>query len=121
MNKKKIDSLYLQRFIESMEKDYEKWEMKHCAGAGWSWTEYHSPAYHSPDTENGGSNLIRFGFTLNIIGAALNGVWNWEIPFAVLNPFTITFWRFRKAKKKMMSYLKNKANQEHLQKLAKAS
>ena len=120
MNKKAIDKIYLQRFLESMENDYEKWTMTHCAGADWSWTEYYSPDYHSPDAEKGGSNRVRFGFSLNHVGAALNGVWNWEIPFSVLNPFTRTFWRFRKAQNKMRSFLKNKEKLEHLEKLEKA-
>lgn len=120
MNKKAIDKIYLQRFIESMENDYQKWTMTHCSGADWSWTEYHSPDYHSPDKEKGGSNRISFGFSLNHAGAASNGVWNWEVPFSVINPFTHTFWRFRKAQNKMRSFLKNKEKLEHLQKLEKA-
>jgi hypothetical protein len=120
MNKKEIDKIYLQRFMESMENDYEKWTMTHCAGADWSWTEYHSADYHSPDTEKGGNNRVRFGFSLNHVGAALNGVWNWEIPFSVLNPFSRNFWRFRKARNKMTSFLENREKLEHLQKLEKA-
>lgn len=119
MNKKTIDKIYLQRFMESMENDYEKWTITHCAGAGLSWTEYSSPDYHSPDTENGGSNRISFGFSLNHTGAAINGIWSWEIPFSVINPFTKTFWSFRKARIKMQRFLREKEKNEYLNNLEK--
>ncbi len=109
MKKKETDKLYLDKFIQSMENDYEKWKMNHCGGAGWSWTEYHSPNY---ENENG---RVSFGFSLNHTGAWIDGFFNWSKP--LLNPFSKTFWRFLSAKHKMKSHLKNKEKQEYLQKL----
>lgn len=109
MTEKEINKMYIDRFIDSMETDYQNWKITHCAGAGWSWTEYYSPDYKN---ENG---RVSFGFSLNYNGAWVDGHFNWRKPF--LNPFSKTFWRFRNAKRKMIEYLQNKEEQEYLQKL----
>ena len=110
MNEKKINRMLVDRFICSMENDYQNWRMTHCGGGpGWYWTEYHSPEY---ENENG---RISFGFSLNHTGAWIDGHFNWSTPFQ--NPFGKKFWRFRRAKLKMVEYLQNKEEQEYLQKL----
>jgi hypothetical protein len=109
MEKKQVDKLYINKFIQSMENDYERWEMNHCAAVDWSWTEYHSPNYENEE------GRVSFGFSLNHIGAWIDGYFQWSKP--ILNPFSKTFWRFRKAVRKMKAHLRAKEKQEYLQKL----
>lgn len=35
------------KLLESLEKDYDKWTIDHCAGYDMSWTQYESPKYGS--------------------------------------------------------------------------
>jgi hypothetical protein len=109
MKKEEIDKLYINKFIQSMENDYERWKMNHCVGVDWAWTEYHSPNYENEE------GRVSFGFSLNHDGAWINGHFQWSK--TLLNPFSKTFWRFLSAKRKMKSYLKSKEKQEYLQKL----
>jgi hypothetical protein len=109
MNKKQINELYIQRFIHSMEEDYQNWKMSHCAGPGWAWTEFHSPDYTN-DT-----GRISFGFSLNHVGAWIDGYFQWSLP--VRNPFTKTFWRFRRAKNQMKNHLREAEEREYINRL----
>jgi hypothetical protein len=109
MKMNEIDWMYVSRFIESMETDYMKWKMDHCAGAGMSWTEFHSPEY---ENENG---KVSFGWSLNHDGAWVNGCFSWPTPF--LNPLLKTFWRFRKARKFLKNYLEEKEVKEYREKM----
>ncbi len=106
---KGIDKIYFDRFLQSMENDYINWEMQYYFGADGSWTEYRSPKYTN---ENGD---ISFGFELCNRGAWVNGVFKWELP--LLNIFGKSFWKFRKAKLRMIKYLKNKERDEYLKEL----
>ena len=109
MKKKETDRLYLDKFIQSMENDYEKWKaVRHNSLSG-SWIEYHSPDY---ENENG---RVSFGFCLTATGAWVDGFFQWRLPW--LNPFSKSFWRFRRAKQKIKSYLQHKEQQAYLQKL----
>ena len=112
MKEKQIDKLYIDRFIDSMENDYENWKMNHYAGPGMSWAEFHSPTY---EKENGGR--LSFGWSSNHIGAWVNGYFSWKIPFAVLNPFNPIFWKFRRAEKRMKNYLRSKEKELYLDNL----
>jgi hypothetical protein len=109
MKKKEVDKLYIDKFIQSMENDFERWKMNHCGAADGDWTEYHSPAYENEE------GRVSFGFSLNHTGAWIDGYFQWSKP--LLNPLDKTFWRFRKAARKMKAHLRNKEKQEHLQKL----
>jgi hypothetical protein len=113
MTRKEINQMYMQRFIASLENDFQNWEMMHCGGGGpgYYWTEYHSPSY---ENENG---RVSFGFSLSHEGAWVDGTFNWSVPF--LNPFSKTFWRYRKATSEMKKWLQDKEEQEYLQKLNK--
>jgi hypothetical protein len=113
MTRKEINQMYMQRFIASLENDFQNWKMTHCGGGGpgYYWTEYHSPSY---ENENG---RVSFGFSLNHEGAWVDGTFNWSVPF--LNPFSKTFWRYRKATGEMKKWLQDKEEQEYLQKLNK--
>jgi hypothetical protein len=111
MTEKELNQIYLDRFINSMENDYEAWTMKHCAGPGMAWTEYHSPDYRNV------IGRLSFGFSLCNSGAWVDGYFRWSLPVSVSNPFTKVFWRFRSAQRTMKSYLKDKEKREHLEKL----
>ena len=111
MTTKQTNELYVQRFIHSLENDYQNWKMKHCAGPGLAWTEFHSPDYTN---DNG---RISFGFSLCNNGAWIDGYFRWSLPLSTTNPFTKTFWRFRKATRQMKRYLRNIEHQEYLAKL----
>ena len=108
-----INNYYVSRMIDSLEKDYDKWEMKHCSGADWSWTEYHGPEYKNEE-----GRRIRFAFTLNYNGAYVDGRMRWSIPFMVrFNPFSYQGRRLKKAAKRMKSHLRGKEKKEQLEKL----
>ena len=110
---KQIDNYYVSRMIDSLEKDYDKWEMKYCEGFDWGWTEYHGPEY-----KNEAGNSIKFAFTLNSDGAYVDGRMGWSIPFMVrFNPFSYQGRRLKKAAKRMKSHLRGKEKKEHLEKL----
>jgi hypothetical protein len=106
---KDINKIYFDKFLHSMKNDYMDWNMTHCAGADWSWTEYRSPNYTN---ENGN---LSFGFALCNNGAWVNGMFKWKLP--LLNIFSKSFWKFRKAKLKMIKHLKNKEKTAYLKEL----
>lgn len=112
MNNKQIDKIYLDRFIHSMENDYQNWTIQHCSAMGSSWTEFYSPTY-----ENANGGRLSFGFCLNHTGVWVNGHFSWKIPFAVLNPFNPIFWKFRRSKKGMKKYLESKEKELYLHNL----
>lgn len=43
LTKKEIDSYYISRMIDSLEKDYDEWKITHCEGPGMSWTDFNGP------------------------------------------------------------------------------
>lgn len=108
-----VDGWYVSRLIDSLENDYERWEMKHCAGYDQSWTEYHSPEY-----KNGNGKRLRFADTLNWFGAYVDGTWSWDIPLKYRwNIFDSRMWRLRKAFREMKKYHIEKEKRKHLNKL----
>ena len=112
MTKSETDKKYVDRFIQSMENDYEKWTMTVYSGMDGSWHEYRSPDYTNAN------GRICFGFGLCNSGAWIDGMFRWSLPFgALFNPFSKTSWRFRAAERKMKRYLKSKAHQQYLEEL----
>ena len=109
MNSKQLNEQYIERFIGSMETDFEQWKMTHHDSIGWSWTEFHSPDYENE------SGRLSFGFSLNHHGAWVDGFFRWSLP--MLNPLTKTYWRFRRAKNRMMEFHHNEEEKEHIKKL----
>jgi hypothetical protein len=111
---KEINNYYISRMIDSLEKDYTKWEMKYYeGGADLSWTEYHGPEY-----KNEAGNRIKFAFTLNADGAYVDGRMRWCIPPMLrFNPFSYQGRRLKKATKRMISHVRGKEKKEHLEKL----
>jgi len=110
---KEINNYYISRMIDSLEKDFTKWEMKYFEGSDWGWTEYHGPEY-----KNEAGNRIKFAFTLNLDGAYVNGRMRWGIPLMLrFNPFSYQGRRLKKATKRMISHVREKEKKEHLEKL----
>lgn len=103
---KNINKIYFNKFLHSLENDYADWKMTHHSGMDYSWTEYQSPTYTNKNGD------LSFGFALSNKGAWVNGRFMWELP--LLNIFSKSFWKFKKAKLKMIKYLKNKENTAYL-------
>lgn len=112
--RKEIDKLYLIKFIESMEKDFDKWERTTSYSWEYSYDRYLSPKYGD----------VTFGFDncfLSYEGAWIGGIFKWQIPNNVLlNPFNPYFWKYRNAKKKLKSYYSNKLINEKIENLIDA-
>ena len=110
MKSKEINDIYIEKFIDSMENDFEKWQMNIYSGMDGSFFEYHSPDYH-----NEAGTRLSFGFGSCSTGAWIDGNLSWRLPF--MNPFTKRYWRFKRAERKVKSFLINKHHLEHLTKL----
>ncbi len=105
IDKKTIDNLYFSRFIDSLEQDINKWEMRKCNGYDSSWTEYHGPEYKNESGEK-----LQFCFTNNDPGAYINGILMWKISF--FNPFSRRGRRFEEARLKMIKACELKVIEE---------
>ena len=110
MTENEINNAYINRFIESMEKDFEKWTMRIYSGMDGSFHEYHSPDY-----TNEVGTRISFGFGSCTDGAWINGHLSWRLP--LMNLFSKRFWRFKRSERKVKSFLINKERREYLTKL----
>jgi len=110
MTKKEINKQYIERFIDSMENDFEQWKMNVYSGMEGNFYEYRSPDYH-----NEAGTRISFGFGTSASGAWIDGHLSWRLP--LLSPFTKNYWRFKRAERKVKSFLINKDHQEYLTKL----
>lgn len=76
-DRKTIRGFYKSRFIDSLENDYDQWEVKYCgASSGDSWIEYHGPEYTNKEGER-----IQFFSGLSYTGAYINGCVGYAIPF----------------------------------------
>ena len=114
---KLIDNFYMSRFIDSLEKDFDQWEMKPCgASTGETWSEWYGPVY-----ENQTGEKIQFAETLVITGAYINGVTGWSVPFWTYhNPFSYQGRRLKKAFKNMKKHIRQKRRSEMNDELLKA-
>lgn len=114
---KTINEFYFSRLIDSLEKDYEKWEMHHFAGAGFNWAEYHSPAYANDE-----GITIKFTLDENVDGAYINDKLKWHLSFLnkynIFSSKTIRFWKaYRKMKNNLVEKEINKIKEELLKSL----
>lgn len=112
-----VNEFYFSRLIDSLERDYDQWEMKHCGGGpGWTWTEWHGPEY-----KNEAGERLQFAFTLNYNGAYINGRIGWTVsPLQYYNIFSYRTRRFRKAMKRMKKHLKYVELKQRTEKLIKS-
>lgn len=116
MDTKTINRFYFSRFIDSLEKDAEKWNMSHHGAYGNSWQEYHGPEYINAEGQR-----IAFAQTLNYLGCYVNGRILWQVPFWYqANIFSHQTRRFWKAWRKMKRLCHLKDTQELNDKLMKS-
>ena len=105
IKKSDIDSIYVEKYIESMEYDYKEWSLEILDSIDGEMFEYRSPKYSD----------IRYGFGYSNNGAWIDGFLEWSLPYGVYyNPFNKYFWRYhisrRNLKKYKLSELKQKFN-----------
>lgn len=100
--------------IDSLENDYDRWEMKHCGGGpGWYWTEYYGPIY-----TNESGIKIQFAETLNYTGAFVDGQIMWTVGFLDwYNIFSYRTRRLRRAFRRMKKHLIFMERTERIEKL----
>jgi len=112
-DEKLIRNFYKSRFVDSLEQDIDKWEIKYCgASTGDSWVEWHGPEYTNERGER-----IQFFSGLNYTGAYVNGrvqyaIGRWEWLFKSK--------RLKKAFRKMKTHVRAKEKKEYNEKLMKA-
>lgn len=114
---KTINEFYFSRLIDSLEKDYEKWEMRSLAGPNFSLIDYYSPAY-----ENDEGIIIKFTLDGTVDGAYINSTLKWHLSiFRKYNIFsrkTIRFWKaYRKMKNHLVDKEVNKIKEELMKSL----
>ncbi len=112
---KLVRSFYKSRFIDSLEKDYDKWDSKYCgASNGDSWVEWHGPEYTNDDGER-----IQFFFGLNYTGAYINGRVGYTIN-TLEWLFETNSRRLRKATRRMKNHVRAKDRKKVNDKMIKA-
>lgn len=114
---KTINEFYFSRLIDSLEKDYEKWEMHHFRGPNFSWTDYNSPTYTNDE-----GITIKFTLDGTVDGAYINDTLKWYLSiFRKYNIFsgkTIRFWKaYRKMKNHLVDKEVNKIKEELMKSL----
>lgn len=114
---KTINEFYFSRLIDSLEKDYEKWEMHHFRGPNFSLTDYNSPTYTNDE-----GITIKFTLDGTVDGAYINDTLKWYLSiFRKYNIFsgkTIRFWKaYRKMKNHLVDKEVNKIKEELMKSL----
>lgn len=113
---RELDNFYLERFIESLESDTDKWTMSHHGGYSGHWVEYHGPTY----TNESGVRLT-FAQTLNYLGAYVDGVLVWQVPFRYrINIFSYKVIRFHRALRVMKDHCKEVDKKNRMDRLMKS-
>jgi hypothetical protein len=111
---KEINRMYIDRIIQSLTEDKEKWIREVMCGMDRCFEDYYSPKYK--DT-NG--NMISFS-NKGLAGAHIDGMLVWTVGFWVYyNPFSNRSLKLREAMLEMKQYLINKDEEERLSKLKK--
>lgn len=104
---KTVDGFYFSRMIDSLEKDFEKWEMRYHSSYIGGYTEYVSPEY-----KNGGGKKIQFVLGEIHDGAYVDGYFSWGIGFRKYNLFSYQTRRFWVAYLRMKSTIKGVKRKE---------
>ena len=109
---KEINDKFVNRIIESLVNDKDKWRRYVMDGMDGRFVDYYSPTY---PTKNEGT--LSFS-DRDYVSAYIDGKFAWEIPFWMYhNPFSDKSRRLRKAMNDMRVYLIDKDDQEHKDKL----
>jgi hypothetical protein len=112
---KEINRMYIDRIIQSLTEDKEKWTREVMCGMYGCFVDYYSPKY--PTTNEG---TLQFS-DKEYVKAHIDGKPAWEIPFWMYhNPFSDKSRRLRKAMNDMRVYLIEKDAQEYRDKLSKS-
>jgi hypothetical protein len=111
---KEVNRMYIDRIIQSLTEDKEKWTREVMCGMDRCFEDYYSPKY-----KNTNGNMISFS-NKGLAGAHIDGMLVWTVGFWVYyNPFSNRSLKLREAMLEMKQYLINKDEEERLSKLKK--
>lgn len=105
-----INDLYISRFIDSLEKDIDKWEKESYLICGDCWYEWYGPEY-----TNENNVRLKFVITSDSADAYIDGYMSWKVPF--FNPFFKKHWMLIKAIRKMKKFTDVKCKEKYKSKL----
>jgi hypothetical protein len=109
-----VNRMYIDRIIQSLTEDKEKWTREVMCGMDGCFEDYYSPKY-----KNTNGNMVSFS-DKGLAGAHIDGMLVWTVGFwAYYNPFSNRSLKLREAMFEMKQYLNNKAEEERLSKLKK--
>ena len=112
---KEVNRMYIDRIIQSLTEDKEKWTREVMCGMGGCIVDYYSPKY-----KNTSGDMISFS-DKGLAGAHINGMLVWNVGFwDYYNPFSDRSTKLRKAMNEMQQYLFIKDEEKRLSKLKKS-
>ena len=112
---KEVNRMYIDRIIQSLTEDKEKWTREVMCGMGGCFVDYYSPKY-----KNTNGDVIMFS-DKEFAGAHIDGMLAWTIGFwDYHNPFSDRSSKLRKAMREMKQYLIIKDEEKRLSKLKKS-
>lgn len=115
VDEKMVRGFYKSRFIDSLEKDFDRWEFRYCeASNGESWIEWYGPEYINDNGER-----IKFFSGLNYTGAYINGRVGYTIGIFEWI-FGSNSRRLRKAFRRMSGHVRAKRSKNDAEKMMKA-
>lgn len=111
---KEVNRMYIDRIIQSLTEDKEKWTREVMCGMDGCFVDYYSPEYI-----NNSGEKITFS-DKELAGAHINSIFAWSISFwDYYNPFSDRASKLRKAMSEMRLYLIEKETQKRLKSLKK--
>lgn len=112
---KEVNRMYIDRIIQSLTEDKEKWEREVMCGMDGCFVDYYSPKY-----KNTSGDIIMFS-DKELAGAHIGGILAWTIGFwDYYNPFSDRSSKLRKAMREMKQHLIIKDEEKKLSKLKKS-
>ena len=112
---KEVNRMYIDRIIQSLTEDKEKWTREVMCGMDGCFVDYYSPKY---PTKNEGTLYFS---DKEFVSAHIDGGIAWSIGFwDYNNPFSKRASRLRKAIREMVKYHIIKDEEERLSKLKKS-
>jgi hypothetical protein len=112
---KEVNRMYIDRIIQSLTEDKEKWTREVMCGMDGCFVDYYSPKYKNKNGDD-----IMFS-DKGLAGAHIDGMLSWEISiWDYYNPFSERSAKLRKVMNKMRQYLIIKDEEERLSKLKKS-
>ena len=112
---KEVNRMYIDRIIQSLTEDKEKWTREVICGMGGCFVDYYSPKYINTNGDD-----LMFS-DKEYAGAHINGILSWRITgWDYFNPFSDRSSKLRKAMREMKQYLIIKDEEKRLSKLKKS-